>query len=336
MQQEIHLDKRQIGEKEQLLLDDKQGNIWDISDIAGEITYKTSRIGKPSSLEFTLIKGSVFQNQKFSYENGYVVRYIHGNQGVFYGYIFSVDSGKDEKVKIKAYDQTRYLTANQTYQFVKATAADVIKRIATDFQLKTGDLKQPSYVIPHMLFDNKKLIDMICEALDRTLVYGGKNYIFYDDFGKLVLRDIEEVPYGFVIGDHSLLTDYSYTRSIDDQTYNKIKLYRDNKDTGKRDTFVHQDSSSIRRWGLLFLYQKADDGLNKGQIDNMLKTLMTLRNRETQKLKVDALGDFKVRAGSFVNIQIDELKINQYFLVDECTHKVQGGVHTMSLDLKVV
>jgi hypothetical protein len=202
--------------------------------------------------------------------------------------------------------------------------------------LKVGELIQPKYVIPRMLFDNKKLIDMICEALDRTLIYGGKNYIFYDDFGKLVLRDVEEMPYGFVIGDSSLLTDYSYTRSIDDQTYNKIKLYRDNKDTGKRETFVHQDSGSIRQWGLLFLYQKADDGLNEGQIDAMLKTLMTLRNRETQTLKVDALGDFKVRAGSYVNIQIEELKINQYFLVDECTHKVQGGVHTMSLDLKVV
>lgn len=97
---------------------------------------------------------------------------------------------------------------------------------------------------------------MICEALDRTLIYGGKNYIFYDDFGKLVLRDVEDMPYGFVIGDNSLLTDYSYTRSIDDQTYNKIKLYRDNKDTGKRETFVHQDSGSIRQWGLLFCTKK--------------------------------------------------------------------------------
>ena len=104
-------------------------------------------------------------------------------------------------------------------------------------------------------FDNKKLIDMICEALDRTLIYGGKNYIFYDDFGKLVLRDVEEMPYGFVIGDHSLLTDYSYTRSIDDQTYNKIKLYRDNKDTGKRDTFVHQIQAASVVGGC-FLYQK--------------------------------------------------------------------------------
>lgn len=283
-----------------------------------------------------MIKGSLYQNKKFTYENGYVVKYISNEVGIFYGYIFSVDSGKDESVKIKAYDQMRYLTANQTYKFVNATAADVIKRIAKDFLLKTGDLIQPKYVIPRMLFDNKKLIDMICEALDRTLIYGGKNYIFYDDFGKLVLRDVEEMPYGFVIGDNSLLTDYSYTRSIDDQTYNKIKLYRDNKDTGKREVFVHQDSGSIRQWGLLFCTKKADDGLNEGQIDDMLKTLMTLRNRETQTLKVDALGDFKVRAGSFVNIQIDELKINQYFLVDECTHKVQGGVHTMSLDLKVV
>lgn len=322
--------------KHQLLLDNKQGQVWDITGIVTDITHKTSRIGKPASLEFTLIRRKHNPGASFTYENGYVVRYVSGDIGVFYGYIFSVDSGKDETVSIKAYDQTRYLTANQTYQFLNATAADVIRRIATDFQLKMGDLGKPEYVIPRMLFDNKKLIDMICEALDRTLIYSGKNYIFYDDFGQLVLREPEQMPYGFVIGDGSLLTDYSHSRSIDDETYNKIKLYRDNKETGKRETYVAQNSSSIRQWGLLFLYQKLDDDLNEGQINEMLNTLMTLRNRETQKLKVDALGDFRVRAGTYVNIQIEDLQINQYFLVDECTHKVEGGMHTMSLDLKVV
>lgn len=63
MQEQIRLDDKLANLKKRLLLDDKQGNIWDISEIAGDITYKTSRIGKPSSLEFTLIKGSLYQNK---------------------------------------------------------------------------------------------------------------------------------------------------------------------------------------------------------------------------------------------------------------------------------
>jgi hypothetical protein len=34
-------------------------------------------------------------------------------------------------------------------------------------------------------------------------------------------------------------------------------------------------------------------------------------------------------------VLLDELK-TQLFLVDQCTHKISGGEHTMSLDIKVV
>ena len=40
----------------EILIDNRNGNVWDISEIVSEAKWKTSRIGKPGEFEFTLIK----------------------------------------------------------------------------------------------------------------------------------------------------------------------------------------------------------------------------------------------------------------------------------------
>ncbi|MNN79338.1 hypothetical protein D3C81_1959690 [compost metagenome] len=50
---------------------------------------------------------------------------------------------------------------------------------------------------------------------------------------------------------------------------------------------------------------------------------------------MQAIGDLRVRAGSFLYVLLEDLE-TQLFLVDECTHSLSGGEHTMSLQIKVV
>ena len=114
----------------ELLIDNKNGNVWDISGIVTSISWSTSRMGKPGKLEFTLIKNGLFQDKKFKYSNGDVIRFRKDNFNVFYGYIFSIEGGKDESVRVTCYDQIRYLLSDDTYVFENYTAAEVLKRIA--------------------------------------------------------------------------------------------------------------------------------------------------------------------------------------------------------------
>ncbi|GGD95169.1 XkdQ/YqbQ family protein [Paenibacillus nasutitermitis] len=320
----------------EVLMDDKRGTIWNISDIVADITWKTSRIGKPGTLDLTLIKNSVWQDSKFAFNNGDIIRFRKDNQNVFYGYIFSINSGRDENVKLLCYDQIRYLTGKAMYSFANKTASEVLRKIAGDYQLTLGDVDDTGYKIPTMLEDNVKLLDIICKALDYTLINGYGNFVLFDDFGSLSLRNVKNLRVPFWIGEESLMYDYSAKRSIDSDTYNKIKLYRDNKETGMRDIFVAQRSDTIAQWGLLLLYQSVDDKMNDAQIMEMQDQLLLLRNRESKTLKVDAIGDLRIRAGSYVSIVIHEMGVNQPYLVDECQHKFDGAQHIMSLDLKVV
>jgi hypothetical protein len=316
-----------------LQIDNRAGTIWEPP--VPEVTYKTSRFGKASSLEFALIRGGIYEDTTFQYNSGDVVRVMLDDHPVFYGYIFSIGDGRDEPVKITVYDQLRYLMGSDTYVFKNASVTDVIQKIASDTGLKVGQLVDTVFKIPKMIEDGVKLLDIICNALTNTIIATGRIYVFYDDFGELALRDSADWKLDISIGDESLAYDYKQTRSIDSDTYNRIKIVQDNKETKTRDAFVVQDSENIAKWGRLQYYQKVDDKMNRAQINEIMNNLIALKNRETRSFTLDAIGDIRVRAGCSVSINIAELGINQYFLVEECTHKFDGADHTMSLELKV-
>ncbi|MBS4172128.1 hypothetical protein [Bacillus sp. FJAT-49736] len=318
----------------EILIDNKNGNVWNIP--SKDIEWKTSRIGQAGKLTLTIIKNAPDQEKAFQYNNGDVIRFRYKGINVFYGYVFSISTGKDESVKITAYDQLRYLMSNDTYVGKNVTATQVIKKFADDYKLKVGSLTDTSYKIPKLIEDNQMTMDIVCKSLDLTLIATIKNFVLYDDFGSLALKNINDMAVDIIIGDSSLMTDFTYDRSIDDDTFNRVKVYQDNKKTGKREVYIAQDSSNIAKWGRLQLLQKADDKMNSAQINELLNQLIKLKNRERKKLKLTAIGDLKIRAGSFIPVVIKELGIKKYYLVDECTHKWDGVDHTMSLDLKVI
>jgi hypothetical protein len=314
----------------EIMTDDKKGNVFDVSDLVTEATWKTSRIGKPGSFEFTILQAS-----NYMINNGDIVRAKVDGKPLFYGYVFAVGRSQEGIIKVKAYDQIRYLAASDTYVLKNITAAALVKKIADDFGLKWGNIVDTKYKIPAMVEDNQKLIDITSKAFALTTINTGSIYNFYDDFGNLAVKNIKDMKLDLVIGDGSLMTDFSFEKSIDDDTYNRIKLVQDNKKTKKRDVYIAQDSANIAKWGRLQYYQKVDENQNAAQIKQLLDQLIKLKNMETKSLKMEALGDPSVRAGCYVNVLIGELAINQLYLVEECSHKFSGDDHTISLELKV-
>lgn len=320
----------------QLLIDNKNGNVWDLSGVVTEVSYKTALIGKPSSLEFTFIKDGLYESKDFQINMGDIVSYKADKKKVFYGYVFSINSGQSKEVKVKAYDQIRYLMKPDTKRFVGKTASQIVKQLGNELKLKLGNIEDTGYKIPKVLHDNKTYIDMISDALDRTLINYLTNFMLYDDFGSINLTNTSKLQYDKIIGQGSLMTDYTFDRSIDSDTYNQIKLYKDNKETGKREIYIAKDSGSIKDWGLLQLYQSVDEGMNEAQIKVMLENLLTTKNRETKKISIEAIGDFNLRAGYYAHIDIPELMLQRYMLISECEQKVSGDIHTMKLDLVVI
>lgn len=319
----------------ELLIDNKNGSVWDVGQIVTDITWKTTRQAKPASLNITFVNDGLAQSKAFEVNNGDIVRFRKDGLDLFYGYVFSKEWGADAQVKLMAYDQLRYLSNKDTYRFTNTRVEDIIRKISKDYQLKVGQLANTGHTIPALLEADTKLIDMICKALDATLMATKQYYMFYDQFGALTLNNINEMLLNLAVGEDSLMTDFTYKASIDNETYNRIKVVRDNKETGKRDVYIHKDGKSIAKWGLLQLYEVADENMNPAQLNQLASNLLALKNREEQSLSIDAIGDVRVRAGHTIYVNLPSEGLKPY-LIDECSHSFSGGAHTMSLKMKVV
>ncbi|WP_238915101.1 hypothetical protein [Clostridium sp. YIM B02555] len=319
-----------------LIIDDKNGNVFDISELVEEVAWKTKRKGSPSSLDIKLLEDS-----QVKISNGNIISFKVNGTNVFYGYVFKNSGDDSPEIKITAYDQIKYLMYNDVCVGVNKKASEIITGIFEKLQLKIGTIEDTGYVIPTFVEDDKKYLDIIYSALDKTIVSNTKMFVLYDDYGYLNLRDINNMRQEVVIADDSNLGNYDWESSIE-ESYNCIKFVRDNEETKGRDVYIGQDSQNIANWGKLQLFKKVDSKLNKAQIEEMVMGNLKLKNKETKKLKLkDVLGtetnlDLKLRGGAGVYVIIKKRNIAQYYLIEEATHKFSKNEHTMDFDLKVV
>lgn len=312
-----------------LYQNNRTGRAHDITTLVTSASWKTVRVGTPASLTLSMLRDSAVDIVE-----GGIITLTEGGTGLFYGNVFKRSYTEKGQISITAYDQTRYLKNKDTYIFNGQRADQILTQIAADFGIKLGALENTGYVIPELVADIETLFDIILKALDYTLINTGRMYYLWDDFGALRLSNVATSALGLMIGDNSLATGYSYSSDIDTDTANKIKLVRDNKETGKRDVYIVQDSNKIAWWGTLQHHEKANEALNDAQIEALADKLLELKGRPKVSLDISALSDLGVRAGRAVKIEISDIHINGWYIINECTHDLVK--ETMSIKAAIV
>lgn len=292
------------------------------------ITWETARKGVPGKLTFTAVK-----DDNAGIQEGNVVRMKVDNENVFYGFLFTKKRNKDDTIQITAYDQLRYLKNKDTLVYANKTASDLVKMIAADFKLNLGTVEDTQYIIASRVEDNKTLFDIILNALDLTLDNKKKMFVLYDDFGKLSLKDVESMKLNILI-DNETGENFSYTSSIDGETYNKVKLSYENEKTSKREIYIAQDTANMNNWGVLQYFDTIKENTNgKAKADSLL----SLYNRKTRNLSVtNVFGDTRVRGGSsvIVNLDLGDITVQNYMVVETVKHTFKDNEHLMNLTLR--
>lgn len=292
------------------------------------ISWSLERQGSPGKLTLTALQdGAAF------FEEGNTVTLYEDGACLFRGFLFERKPEKDGAVGIMAYDQLRYLKNKDTYVYEDKTATEVIRMIAGDFNLDVGELADTQYKIAARSEPDKTLFDIILTALDLTMAATKQMYTFYDDQGKLTLKNLENMKVDTMIRADTA-EDYTYTSSIDGDTYNQVKVSIDNEETGKRDIYMVKSSENINEWGILQYYHKAEKGEN-GQA--LADQYLSRYNHKTKKLSVkNALGDSRVRPGCLIPVLLDlgGMSVNHYMLVEKASHNWKGNYHTMDLTLR--
>ena len=298
--------------------------------VVESVSIEWERQGQPGKLTADIVK-----TPDLSFQEGDPCRFSVDGTPIFYGFVFEKarKGSMDQVITITVYDQLYYLKNKDTYVYSNKTAAAVIRMIAEDFQLNVGALADTGYTIASRVEDSKTLFDIIQTALDETLKATSQMYVLYDDVGKLTLKNIGDMKLGLLV-DNETAGDFDYKTSIASQTYDKVKLSYENKDTGKREIFIAQDGSSINQWGVLQYYEKIDSTANAKA---MADALLSLYNTKTRTLKLkDVLGDVRVRAGTMlvVMLGLGDMNLSSYLMVEQVKHTFSNEQHVMDLNMR--
>lgn len=308
------------------------GKVYDISDIAGEVQVTTTITGEAGKLTCILQKDP---NNLLQIANGSIVSFIVDGVGMFFGYVFMVGTDAEENYKITCYDQMRYLKNSDIYTTSNMTASDIFAKICKDYNLKYN-VKVPTNYIPEpYIHDKKTLYSIIERGMNYASINDKKFYFIKDEFGVLTWSELEAEKTNIQIGSGSLLLGYKYEKSIDDDTYNQIKVYRENKDAGTREIWLVKDSNNIKRWGILQMLQKADDELNEAQIKQLAEDYLKVKNRETEKLTLQANGVKELTAGKGIKFILERETINKWMWIISATHTFTKYQHTMELEVEI-
>lgn len=297
------------------------------------IEWLTERRGTPGKLTFKVLYDHVLD-----FSEGSAVRLCEDGRNIFFGFVFHQKRNKDQVITVTAYDQLRYLKNKDTVVYENKTASQVVRMIAADYSLKTGEMDETRFIIKSRVEENVSLFEMVENAIDLELTNTGELYVLYDDFGKLALKHLSRMyvggPGAYLMIDEETGENFEYSSSIDDSTFNRIKLAYDNGDTGRREVYIAQDSGNINRWGILQYFDTLQKGENgQAKADALLK----LYNKKTRSLKLqNILGDSRVRAGSMVAVRLNlgDVKVNNFMLVESCKHIYRQDEHLMNLTLR--
>ena len=265
-------------------------------------------------------------------EGNHVLVYVDGTK-FFYGFVFSRKVSKDGFVSFTVYDQLRYLKNKETIIYKKKRADQVIKIIAERFHLNCGKLTNTGYVIQKKAEEDTALFDIIQNALDETMLNRDKVYVLYDNVGKLMLTDVADMKLENYVIDEETAENYTYKTSIDSDVYNQIKLVYANEEKGSYDLYVSKDSKNINNWGVLQYLEKIGSP-DVGKLKS--KAYLKLYNQKQRNLTITgAIGNIQIRAGSLIPVILNliDIKVSKYMLVEKVTHTFNHGQYTMDLVL---
>lgn len=296
--------------------------------VLGGVQWETAQKGEPGKLTFTVVK-----DETISFNEGAKVTLNIDGSPLFVGYVFTKTRNKDHHIQVVAYDQLRYFKNKDVYVYKNKTASELVAMLAGDYKLTVGTVEDTGYKIEQRVEDGQTLFDIVENALKITQDSTNKVFVLYDDAGKITLKNIQNMKLQTVIDDETA-EDFDYTSSIDGETYNDIKLVRENSGEGKREFTVNvKDDNTIAQWGRLQYYEKISDEVN---LQARAESLLKQYNHKTRSLRIQgAFGDVSVRAGCMLPVMLNlgDIVHNSYLICQRVVHTWEQGHHSMDIEL---
>ena len=315
--------------------DNETNKRLDISELVQELTWTTHLQGVAGQVSFTMIPSD------FNFNPGSKVWVsIPNKANIFAGRIFTAALTKTKCLNLTCYDQTRYLKNRDTYIFKNMAVHQIFEKICKDYELDYEIAARVNYICAPRTQDGIALMDMIQMALDETFIKTGEYLFVRDDFGTLKLENLMNFHRDYLLDNDILNLDFSYHRSIDEESYSRVKLVGKeiDKQSGKEKTIIsfQQNSNLVNKWGVLLYRENISKSTNQAELDNRAQELLKLKGRTTKKLSFTTDGKLDVFAGCGLYINLESITndpINKWCEILSAKHTFKNQEHTMNLEV---
>jgi len=321
------------------------GDTWDVSNLVNNVKWVTDLNFAAGTLTFDLLFDNSFYPQ-----NGDVVEFQWDSQKIFYGYIFKVTFKEDKKFSITAYDKTRYLKNEDSLVWPISTISDRFDTVCKMAEISHKVINGSDYKLPAEVADSKTYFDMLKSSIDKTQKATNQMYYVFANYDVVELRKAPYNELNIIVGDQSLLTGFSFEKSIDEAA-NSVRIIKknqaesqqtsstasdDNESSGDDPTktsfnFTDSSAANVQDWGKLQTVENAKDKANDAQMKQRADELLKEKNRETYTLSLTCLGDTSLVAGNSVNVQISDLSNAGFWISNTAIIK---ATHTFGTDYK--
>ena len=329
------------------------------------VVWTTEQNGSAGKLEFTIVKKThASVEDEVSFPEGAIAIFRYKGVEVFRGRVFIKQRDKEQHISCTAYDSLRYfknevsprvlglhqgttttkilnwLCSTQTNSFTKGDGKDAFRE--TNVNITWNEVE------PKTLFDIMEEV----EAQTREKDPKHTIYTLYDDCGKLYYKSLDDMKLDLVI-DETALENFSYTTSLDDETYNRVMVYWDDDEGSTTKTkkttseeravagaYIYpekdENNPNIEAWGVLQLTQKIDSSVPNPQ--DHAKKLLEIHNKKSRDLTLQGvLGDVRARAGAspILYMHLGDMGAQQYAFITKARHTFENKFHTMDLDVSI-
>ncbi|TPR12402.1 XkdQ/YqbQ family protein [Apilactobacillus timberlakei] len=337
-----------------------QNQAWNVKSLVTNVKYSNDMNYAAGELTFDLIE----VNDGFAIHNGDIVMFEWDSHKIFKGYVFKYDFKQGATYSITAYDGLRYFKSNDSMVFPTNNLGQRFNTICGYLELPHKVISMPQHKLKAELADNKSYFSMLQSGIDSTRRAGDGHYFLRDNYGMIELRKYPHYQLKMIIGDKSLVTDYTLSRSID-QAANVVKLVKSSTTKGKKKVTTVKttkkgkkkqttktvttkgpkkmsattaEGSTIDSWGKLIYVKQVTSKANTAQLKQQANNLLKQKNKQTNTLKLTAIGNVYLMAGNSVTVKINDLRQvgigTKRYSIAKATHNF-GDAYTVDLEMKV-